>query len=68
MLITQAGSLEQLHWFVRAHLETDAGTLLTQGIHDEETAAERGRNGTATPVDAARRTQAPWLGGPRAAS
>jgi len=44
MLIGQAGSLEQFHWFVRAHLETDAGTLITQGATDEKTAAERGNN------------------------
>ncbi|MEU1605768.1 Dps family protein [Micromonospora matsumotoense] len=66
MLITQAGYLEQFHWFVRAHLETEADTLVTQEGHDEKAAAERGRNSTATPVQEARRTPAPWRGGPRA--
>ncbi|MFJ8690690.1 Dps family protein [Micromonospora wenchangensis] len=66
MLITQAGHLEQFHWFIRAHLETEAGTPVTQETHDEKPAAERGRNGTATHVHQARRTPAPWRGGPRA--
>ena len=43
LLITQAGQLEQFHWFVRAHLERDDGTLSTAGIKDEKTAASRGK-------------------------
>jgi starvation-inducible DNA-binding protein len=43
MLIDQAGQLEQFHWFVRAHLETDAGTLVTEGVRDEKSAARRGK-------------------------
>ena len=43
LLIGQAGQLEQFHWFVRAHLESDDGTLATAGIHDEKTAAARGK-------------------------
>jgi starvation-inducible DNA-binding protein len=42
LLIAQSGQLEQFHWFVRAHLETDAGTLVTEGARDEKTAARRG--------------------------
>jgi starvation-inducible DNA-binding protein len=43
MLIGQAGQLEQFHWFVRAHLENDAGELATEGAKDEKTAAARGK-------------------------
>jgi starvation-inducible DNA-binding protein len=43
LLITQAGQLEQFHWFVRAHLERDDGTLSTAGVKDEKTAASRGK-------------------------
>lgn len=43
MLISQAGQLEQFHWFVRAHLERDDGSLATAGAHDEKTAARRGK-------------------------
>jgi starvation-inducible DNA-binding protein len=43
MLVGQTGRLEQFHWFVRAHLETESGTLLTEGIRDEKTAARRGK-------------------------
>jgi starvation-inducible DNA-binding protein len=42
LLIGQSGALEQFHWFVRAHLETDAGTLITEGTRTEKTAARRG--------------------------
>ncbi|MEV0941685.1 DNA starvation/stationary phase protection protein [Micromonospora wenchangensis] len=66
LLITQAGHLEQFHWFIRAHLETDTGTLVNQEGHDEKAAVERGRNGTATRIQEGRRTPAPWRGGPRA--
>jgi len=43
LLIGQAGQLEQYHWFVRAHLESADGTLLTAGVSDEKTAARRGK-------------------------
>jgi len=43
LLVTQAGQLEQFHWFVRAHLERDDGTLSTAGVKDEKTAASRGK-------------------------
>jgi starvation-inducible DNA-binding protein len=39
MLIGQSESLEQFHWFVRAHLENPQGTLATQGAHTERQAA-----------------------------
>jgi starvation-inducible DNA-binding protein len=48
MLIGQAESLEQFHWFVRAHLENTQGTLATQGAHTERQAARSARSiGTA---------------------
>ena len=43
LFIQQAGQLEQFHWFVRAHLERDDGTLATAGARDEKTAARRGK-------------------------
>lgn len=43
MLIGQAGRLEQFHWFVRAHLEREDGSLATAGARDEKTAARRGK-------------------------
>ncbi|MEU4216423.1 hypothetical protein [Actinoplanes sp. NPDC026623] len=43
MLIGQAGQLEQFHWFVRAHLEREDGSLGTAGARDEKTAARRGK-------------------------
>lgn len=43
LLIAQSGQLEQFHWFVRAHLENESGTLLTDGARDEKTAARRGK-------------------------
>ncbi|GIF23438.1 starvation-inducible DNA-binding protein [Actinoplanes tereljensis] len=43
LLIGQTGKLEQFHWFVRAHLETPDGTLLTEGARTEKTAARRGK-------------------------
>jgi starvation-inducible DNA-binding protein len=39
LLIEHAEQLEQFHWFVRAHLETPDGVLLTEGAKDEATAA-----------------------------
>ena len=43
MLIKQAGELEQYHWFVRAHLETPAGQLVTTGTKTETAGAGRAR-------------------------
>src|SRR5262249_15942274 len=43
MLVGQTGQLEQFHWFVRAHLENESGTLLTEGVRDEKTAARKGK-------------------------
>ena len=39
MLIEQTRELEQFQWFVRAHLESGAGTLATEGIRTEKDAA-----------------------------
>jgi starvation-inducible DNA-binding protein len=39
MLISQAGELEQYHWFVRAHLENADGTLRSSDASTEEEAA-----------------------------
>jgi starvation-inducible DNA-binding protein len=43
MLIAQAGQLEQFQWFVRAHLETPAGSLTTAGAKTERSAASKTR-------------------------
>jgi starvation-inducible DNA-binding protein len=43
LLVDQAGQLEQFHWFVRAHLETADGTLVTEGARTEKAAARRGK-------------------------
>ena len=43
MLITQAGELEQLQWFVRAHLESSDGSLKSQSTRTEEGAAQAAR-------------------------
>jgi starvation-inducible DNA-binding protein len=43
MLIEQAGELEQYHWFVRAHLESPAGSLSTDGAVTEKRAAARAK-------------------------
>ena len=40
LLINQAGELEQYHWFVRAHLENDDGSLRSEGAKTEKEAAE----------------------------
>ena len=40
MLIGQSQQLEQFQWFVRAHLETSSGELITKGAGDEVEAAE----------------------------
>jgi len=39
LLISQAGELEQYHWFVRAHLENADGTLRSAGASTEKEAA-----------------------------
>ena len=41
LVIEQSEQLEQFHWFVRAHLETSDGALLTEGAKDEQTAADQ---------------------------
>jgi starvation-inducible DNA-binding protein len=43
LLIEQSEGLEQFHWFVRAHLENESGTLLTDGARTEKTAARRAK-------------------------
>ena len=43
MLISQAGELEQYHWFVRAHLEAPDGTLATGDASTEKGAAKRAK-------------------------
>jgi starvation-inducible DNA-binding protein len=40
MLIAHIESLEQFHWFVRAHLEDSAGNLSTAGAKTEKAAAD----------------------------
>jgi len=40
LLISQAGELEQYHWFVRAHLENADGSLRSEGAKTEKEAAE----------------------------
>lgn len=42
MLIGQVAQLEQFQWFIRAHLEDDAGNLATQGETSATTAAQKG--------------------------
>ncbi len=39
LLIGQSGALEQLHWFVRAHLESVDGSLVNAGADSEKAAA-----------------------------
>lgn len=41
LLIGQLRDLEQFQWFVRAHLETTGGTLLTDGAKTEKGAADK---------------------------
>jgi starvation-inducible DNA-binding protein len=43
MLIGQAAEREQLHWFVRAHLENAAGSVITAGATTGGRAASRAR-------------------------
>lgn len=44
LIIGQTATLEQYHWFVRAHLENASGTLVTSDA-DSETAAARAARG-----------------------
>lgn len=41
MLIGQSATLEQFHWFIRAHLENASGALTTGSAAKETTAARR---------------------------
>ncbi len=41
MLIQHCASLEQYHWFIRAHLESAAGVLSTRGTQTEKQAARK---------------------------
>jgi starvation-inducible DNA-binding protein len=41
LLIGQLADLELYHWFIRAHLESSAGALSTNGAGSETTAAQR---------------------------
>ncbi len=44
MLIGQSTQLELFHWFVRAHLESTSGTLVTDGATSEKKAAAAARD------------------------
>jgi len=44
LLIAQAGQLELFHWFVRAHLESSSGALVTEGATTEQEAATAATN------------------------
>ena len=49
LVIAQLGALEKFHWFVRAHLENDAGRLVTSGatnLTDAASAAHQASNET----------------------
>ena len=41
LMIEQSEQLEQFQWFVRAHLESSAGSLATNGARTERSAAVR---------------------------
>lgn len=43
LLIKQSGELEMMHWFVRAHLETVDGALVTAKATTEQQAADAAR-------------------------
>ena len=51
MVIGQSGELEQFQWFVRAHLESNGGRLVTTGATTERQAAAKagGRTSTGAP-------------------
>jgi starvation-inducible DNA-binding protein len=42
LLVGQLRELELFHWFVRAHLESASGALITEGVTSERDAAELG--------------------------
>jgi starvation-inducible DNA-binding protein len=44
LLIGQSAELEQFQWFVRAHLESAGGTLVSEGATSEEEAAQSARD------------------------
>jgi len=48
MIIEQSQQLEQFQWFVRAHLESDGGRLVTAGATTERQAAAKAGGRTAT--------------------
>src|SRR5262249_30933809 len=50
VLIGQSEQLEQFHWFVRAHLETSEGVLLTEGAKNELAAAKQAAKVEPRPV------------------
>ena len=52
LLIEQSEQLEQFHWFVRAHLETSDGVLVTDGAKDETSAAKLAAEAEPAPVSA----------------
>ncbi len=41
MLISQSDTLEQFHWFVRAHLEDKGGNVASTGARSEKAAAKK---------------------------
>ncbi len=41
LLIGQSAELEQFHWFIRAHLETPSGDIVTEGAKTEKQAADQ---------------------------
>jgi starvation-inducible DNA-binding protein len=48
MVIEQSEQLEQFQWFVRAHLESEGGRLVTEGATTERQAAAKAGGPTAT--------------------
>jgi starvation-inducible DNA-binding protein len=63
MVIEQSEQLEQYQWFVRAHLETSDGTLVTTGAKSERGAAAKARRAApATTSNASRTTKARTTG------
>ena len=55
VLIEQTETLEQFHWFVRAHLEDAGGHLADSGDHTEKRAAASARRATDSPNPRQRR-------------
>ncbi|MFH8391682.1 DNA starvation/stationary phase protection protein Dps [Streptomyces sp. NPDC018036] len=53
LLVEQLRDLEQFQWFVRAHLETASGTLVTGGATTEVEAARQSVDQLTSPADAA---------------